>query len=172
VTTGPDRLAIVNADGSFQNPLTELHIRTIAEEVMAEYEPPDPGGGGVPLTSYVSQIATLPDYPTSFPATTHSHSAAQISDASTAGRALLTATTAGDQKVLLSLGNVADVVQLPRDSGRVTIHATALNTFPSRASKVPAGYTGFVTFRHERFGTCTVGPADGVQGDTLKDLQP
>jgi hypothetical protein len=98
VTTGPDRLAIVNADGSFQNPLTELHIRTIAEEVMAEYEPPDPGGGGVPLTSYVSQIATLPDYPTSFPATTHSHSAAQISDASTAGRALLTATTAGDRR--------------------------------------------------------------------------
>jgi hypothetical protein len=169
VTVGPDRLAIINQDGSFQNPLVELHIRTVAEEVMAEYEPPDPGGS-VPLTSYVTQVASLPDYPTSFPPATHSHSLLQISDASTQGRNMMSQSTYGDMKALLSLGNVKDVEQVPLSSGRIHLYATALNTFPPRV--VPAGHTRGVTWHHEEFGTCTVGPGDAQAKDTLKDRMP
>lgn len=168
---GPDRLVIANADGSFNNPLIEQHIATVAQAILDAYDPgtPDP----VPLTSYVTQIASLPDYPAAFTPATHSHLATGISDSTPTGRDLLRITTPGDAKAYIGLAAVTNHAQLPIAISRPTIYATALNTFPSRATSIAGtGWTKGVTFDHTEFGTLTVLPSDIANKDTVRDLAP
>jgi hypothetical protein len=60
----------------------------------------------------------------------------------------------------------------PLANVRLTIYATAANTWPVRSSSVPAGFTGFVDWDHSAFGTVTTLPATMISGDFVTDLAP
>lgn len=68
--------------------------------------------------------------------------------------------------------NAADVSAMPVNAAPAVISATAANTWPSRASSVPSGFTGTVYWKHTLFGPCTVPPSDMVAGDEVHDIQP
>lgn len=163
-----DKLAVINEDGSFDEPKVEAHLIAIAAAYGGG------GGGGPALTAY-SQVSSLPGYPVSFPPSAtlpHAHTTGDITGATVTGKALVEITDPGSARTLLGLQFVTEHRQLPLVNGEVQIQATALNTFPSRAANIPAGYTGGVVWKHAKFGTCTVGPADDANGDIIEDTMP
>ncbi|RCK68253.1 hypothetical protein DT076_16520 [Desertihabitans brevis] len=59
---------------------------------------------GAELTSYTAQVEALDDYPAAFPPGPHAHPASQISDATTVGRDVLTASSATAARTAIGAG--------------------------------------------------------------------
>lgn len=81
---------------------------------------PTGGGGGAELTSYETQVESLSDYPTTFPPSTHDHTVAQISDATTTGRNLMQAANVAGARAQLQVGNVDNTADLDKPISTAT----------------------------------------------------
>lgn len=80
--------------------------------------------------------------------------------------------TADTAKPVSTAQAAAIATKAPLNSVRVPVYATAANTWPTRASAIPSGFTGRVEWDHTLFGACTTPPSDMAAGDILSDIQP
>lgn len=96
-----------------------------------------------------------------------------------------TGTVSGVSKAHVGLGNVdntadmakpvstaqatAIATKVPLDAVRVVIYATAANTWPTRSSSIPAGFTGRVEWDHSAFGPVTTLPGSIATNDWVTD---
>lgn len=83
-----------------------------------------------------------------------------------------TGSPTGISKMHVGLGSVDDVRQLPLSMAQPRIKATAANTWPTRATNIPSGYTGDVLWDHTAFGSVTTLPSDIATNDIVADLAP
>lgn len=158
MVTGPDRIAIINADGSFREPLVEDFLRGLILELLGPLQAP-------PALSSYAQVSALEDYPDSFPPTVHGHTLGQVNGITNAGQVLLTAETETERQSALGLDLVDNVADLDKPISLAvqtvlntlitttaaralvtnrtpTLYANSATTVPARATVVNEGYTG------------------------------
>lgn len=156
---GPDSLAIINDDGSFANPTVEFYLTGLINALAG------PGAAPAPLTSYVDQVAILPDYPATFPFAAHGHGIGSISGLSIIGQVLTVAATIVEAQAAVGLDLVDNTADVDKPLSALmiealglkasvtavdsivshrtpTLYASSATTVPARATVVNAGYTG------------------------------
>lgn len=98
MVTGPDRLAVLNADGSFNNPLVERYLLQL---IIA-----NTGAGSAGLVDY-AQVEALPGYPTTgFAPAAHGHTIGAISGITPIGSAVLIAGNTDEVQSAIGLDQV------------------------------------------------------------------
>lgn len=171
MATGNDRIAIVNADGSFANPIIEAHLAGLIQQLLGPIQAPPA------LTSYAT-VQALPDYPPTFPFAAHGHTIGEISGMTTVGQALVIAASqlAARAAIGLDLVNNTSDIDKPISTQTQTaladkisdadaralvtnrpptLFANSATTVPARGTVITTGYTGPVIVDISRYPRST-----------------